>query len=134
MARATDRLEHTAWQIAASYFLTGEENSFKAVTPLKPFTLGGEGWGAWEVAARYDYLDLSSPALDAFPAVPGVANSGAAAITTSGFEHDVTVSVACFLNPNTRFQVNWVHAFRNVAGTRGDGHVDALGMRIWWDF
>lgn len=59
-------LEHTAWQIAASYFLTGEDNSFKAVTPLKPFNPGRGGWGAWEVAARVSQIDFDDAAFPTF--------------------------------------------------------------------
>lgn len=58
------KLNHTAWQVAASYFLTGEENSFKAVTPKKPFSPANGGWGAWELAARVGELDVDD---DAFP-------------------------------------------------------------------
>lgn len=45
-------LRNTAWQVAASWFVTGEENAYKAVTPLKPFNLGLTGWGALELTAR----------------------------------------------------------------------------------
>jgi phosphate-selective porin OprO/OprP len=56
---------HKAWQVAASYFLTGEQNSWKAVTPRKPFGLGqGQGWGAWEIAGRIGELDVDE---DVFP-------------------------------------------------------------------
>ena len=48
------RLNNRAWQIEASYFLTGEENTFKPsslirLAPLRPFSLGGGGWGAIEI-------------------------------------------------------------------------------------
>jgi len=55
---------HTAWQVAASYFLTGEKNSFKAVTPNRPFRPGQGGWGAWEIAGRIGALDVDD---DVFP-------------------------------------------------------------------
>lgn len=61
---AIGELRHTAWQVAASYFLTGEENSFKAVTPKKPFSPANGGWGAWEIAARVGELDIDD---DSFP-------------------------------------------------------------------
>jgi phosphate-selective porin OprO/OprP len=63
-AGAFAELRHTAWQVAASYFLTGEENSFKAVTPKKSFAPAKGGWGAWEIAARVGELDVDD---DAFP-------------------------------------------------------------------
>lgn len=49
-----------------SYFLTGESRAYKAKTgawdrlkPNKNFTSHG-GWGAWEIAMGYDYLNLNS--------------------------------------------------------------------------
>lgn len=50
--------KNTAWQVAGSYFLTGEENSWKAVTPRKVFNPANGGWGAWEMAARVGELDV----------------------------------------------------------------------------
>ena len=41
-----------AWQVAASYILTGEHKSFTSPTPRKAFDPRNGGWGAWEVAAR----------------------------------------------------------------------------------
>lgn len=49
---------NAAWQVAGSYFLTGEENSWKAVTPRKSFNPANGGWGAWEIAARAGELDV----------------------------------------------------------------------------
>jgi phosphate-selective porin OprO/OprP len=58
------RFENSAWQVAASYVLTGEANSWKGVTPKRPFSPGNGGWGAWEIAARVGQLDVDN---DAFP-------------------------------------------------------------------
>lgn len=71
-AGTSARLEHTTWQISASYFLTGEANSFKAVNPLKPFAIGAPGWGALEIAARVGQLDVDD---DAFPVFANPASS-----------------------------------------------------------
>ncbi len=54
------RLEHTAWQVALSYFLTGEDNGFKNPAPRNPVTFHGGGWGAWELVARVSELKLDS--------------------------------------------------------------------------
>ena len=79
-------------------------------------------------------LDLNSRALGAFPAVPGVPNSGVSAIPTAGYEHDVTLSVSCYLNPNTRFQINYITAWRSVFNPSISGDVATLALRLWWDF
>lgn len=75
-AKTFAQLENTAWQVAASWFLTGEDNSFKAVAPRKPFTLGGEGWGAFEVAARISQLDIDDAT---FPLYANAASSATSA-------------------------------------------------------
>jgi len=54
----SERIENSAWQVAASWFITGEDNSFGPITPKRPFSLHGAGWGAWEIAARVGQLSL----------------------------------------------------------------------------
>lgn len=53
-------LMHDAWEVAASYFLTGEDASFKSVKPKRDFDLDKGGWGAWELVARYSEINLDS--------------------------------------------------------------------------
>jgi phosphate-selective porin OprO and OprP len=60
----TDTLTHEAWQIAASWILTGEANSFGGVTPNRPLHPAQGQWGAWELAARLGELNLDG---DSFP-------------------------------------------------------------------
>ncbi len=75
-SRAT--LQNTAWQVEASYFLSGEQNSYKAVSPRRPFTIGGAGWGALEFTARVGELD---PDDDAFPVFADPTTSAAKAFS-----------------------------------------------------
>ena len=84
----------------ASYFLTGENRRYRksrgAFGPIKParnFRFGAEeGWGAWEIAARYSRLDLDS------------------ADVSGGTLNDVTAGVNWYLNPNVRVMFNYVFA------------------------
>ena len=99
IARTEGRLQHTAWQVAASYFLTGEDNSFKAVAPLKPFTLGGDGWGAWEVAARVSQLKLDE---DTFPIFASEGTNAREALTYS-------VGLNWHLNRNVKLNLDYEH-------------------------
>ncbi len=67
------RLNNRAWQVEASYFLTGEENTFKPsslirLAPLRPFSLSGGGWGAFEIAARLQQMTLDPAAFPNFAA------------------------------------------------------------------
>lgn len=52
-----------SWYVEAGYFLTGETRGYKngmwdRTKVLKPFSKGG--WGALQVNARYDFLDLAT--------------------------------------------------------------------------
>ena len=57
-----DTLKNDAWQIAASWLLTGEDASFKGVKPKNPFNVDGAGWGAWELVARYQENNIDNDA------------------------------------------------------------------------
>ncbi len=59
-----NRLHHEAWQINASFVLTGEDASFKSVKPRKTFDPKNGDWGAWEVAGRYQRLDIDPHTFD----------------------------------------------------------------------
>jgi phosphate-selective porin OprO/OprP len=102
-----------AWQIAASYVLTGENASFKGVVPRENFGLDeGSGWGAFEVAARYGQLNIDK---DVFPfyADPAVAVRGIDQWTVGG---------SWYLNRWLRFMVNYeVNRFDGGATPVGTG-------------
>ncbi|RIZ68727.1 MAG: hypothetical protein D0528_06665 [Methylococcales bacterium] len=50
--------ENTAWQVLASYVLTGEDNTFGAVKPIQNFDPFKGTWGAWQLAARWSELNV----------------------------------------------------------------------------
>jgi len=60
----TRNLANQAWQVAASWVVTGEDASFKGVKPIRVFDPKNGAWGALEVAGRYNELKVDS---DAFP-------------------------------------------------------------------
>ena len=45
-------IPHQGWQVAGSFFLTGEKAGFRTVTPKKVFDPRTGAWGAFEVAVR----------------------------------------------------------------------------------
>lgn len=55
-------LQNQAYSVTASYVLTGEDASYKGVKPSSPYTVGGEGWGALELVARYGSLSIDDEA------------------------------------------------------------------------
>jgi phosphate-selective porin OprO/OprP len=102
--------------VYASYFLTGEHRAYKTsaaafdrVKPKKNFGAGGPG--AWEVGLRYSYLGLNDGEIE------------------GGELSDFTVGLNWYLNPNTRFMLNYVHADLD-----GVGNADGFQMRGQIDF
>jgi phosphate-selective porin OprO/OprP len=61
-ATRSDRLRNKAWQVAASYVLTGDDASYNGVNPKHPFNLKTGDWGAFEVVGRYGVLDVDNDA------------------------------------------------------------------------
>lgn len=53
-----ERLHNSAWQVAASYVLTGEKASHNGVVPHRPFDPRQGQWGALELAARVSQLNV----------------------------------------------------------------------------
>src|SRR6266516_3037926 len=51
---------NTSWEIEAGWVLTGEDASYKGVTPKKNFDPHSGGWGALEVVGRYGVLDVDN--------------------------------------------------------------------------
>jgi phosphate-selective porin OprO and OprP len=98
-----------------AYRLTGEHRVYykklAALGNVVPFTdfislkPGGiVGWGAWEVAARWSYVDLRNPA-----SLNGHYLAGTSAVG-NGTLNDSTIGATWFLNANTKIQFNWIHA------------------------
>jgi phosphate-selective porin OprO/OprP len=63
--------EHlTGAYVFGSLFLTGESKTYHVrngaanrIKPITPFQWNGPGWGAWELATGWDYIDMSSGAV-----------------------------------------------------------------------
>lgn len=58
----TAKLKNDAWQIAASWLITGEDASFKGVKPKQAFDADAGTWGAWELVARYQENNIDDTA------------------------------------------------------------------------
>lgn len=94
---AGNTYDFDAWYIQAGWTLTGESRSykgsdgeFKRLKAAKPFSLKeGGGWGAVELAARYDTIDLNSDD------------------EHGGRESAVTVALNWYLNDNVRLMADY---------------------------
>lgn len=110
-------LKNDAWQVAASWLLTGEDASFRGVKPYSPFKPGAEGgWGAVELLARYQENRLDDKA----SAYADTAKGYATAAKTWG------VGLNWYLNESSRVAVNYdLTSFDNVkTGTVLKGDVE----------
>jgi phosphate-selective porin OprO/OprP len=60
LVRGTNAREvtNTGFNLSAGYVLTGEDSSYKGVTPATNFNLAAGTWGAFEVVARYAEVDI----------------------------------------------------------------------------
>jgi len=122
-------LHHDAWEIAASYLLTGEDASFKGVKPKRDFDLDKGGWGAWELVARYSEIELDD---DTFRNPAGTAFTGAYAdLSTSAKKAQTwTGGVNWYLNPNVKLAVNYEQTkFEGGAGI-GITAINAAGTNV----
>jgi phosphate-selective porin OprO/OprP len=85
--------------VLGSWFLTGESRPYKVkngtfgrVHPNQNFQAGGDGWGAWEIAARFSQLDLEDTGI------------------TGGKEQNITIGLNWYPHPHIRFMLNYIHA------------------------
>jgi phosphate-selective porin OprO/OprP len=122
------KLSHSAWQIAVSYILTGEDASFKGVKPKEDFDLG-TGWGAWELVARYSEINLDD---DTFRNPTGTSFIGGYAHLSDSAKsaRSWTGGVNWYLNQNTRVALNYSHT--TFDGGAGDGilPINAAGTNV----
>jgi phosphate-selective porin OprO/OprP len=114
------------------YFLTGESDHYNRKTGafdrVKPFEnyffVEGDdccrhfGRGAWQVGARYNYLDLNDNGIN------------------GGILHNMSYTLNWFLNPNMKVQFDYISTYRDapLAAGAGDGWINGWGMRFAHDF
>jgi len=105
-----------AYHGIVSWFITGEHKnyvaksgSFGRVSPKKNFGKGGAG--AFELAARYSNIDLDDTDVE------------------GGYVSNIGIGLNWYLNPNTRFMLNYI--FADIKDT---GNVDILMVRFQIDF
>jgi phosphate-selective porin OprO/OprP len=134
--------------VEALYFLTGEHRVFNRKTPgftrVTPkenyFLTKGDcgnilGRGAWQVGARYSWIDLADKNL-------------LAGNNTIGNAQAVTLGLNWFLNPNMKLQWNYTYEMRYgvntvpagspnaglFPGQPSDGSLRGFGMRMAFDY
>jgi phosphate-selective porin OprO/OprP len=100
-------------------FLTDDSRAyrngaFERVSPSKP--VGGGGWGALEVNARYDRLDLT--------------DAGVGGGTQDGYG----ASVIWIPNAYVRFMIDYMHLVYDIPSAQPVFNAEVVGMRAQLDF
>lgn len=111
----------------AGYFLTGEHRPYNRkqgaidrIQVKRPFGISHNddcenGWGAWEVAARYSYINLNSKDI------------------LGGQLSDVTLGLNWYVNNYCKFQFNYIRTFLDNP-VHGDSTANIYGLRAQVDF
>jgi len=127
---------YTGAYAQAAYVLTGEHHkynkkagAFGRVVPK--CNLGANGWGAWELAGRWSYIDLRdtpnafSPG-QPFPPVNGVSPS---------YLTDLTGGLNWYWNAYAKMQFNYIHAFQKTKGAPSpNSDTNIFAIRTQFDF
>ncbi|BCX80902.1 phosphate-selective porin OprO and OprP [Methylomarinovum caldicuralii] len=97
-------LDFDGFHVQATWSLTGEsraaayklkDGEFKRLKPHQYFSLSQGGLGAWELAARYAWIDLNDQEVK------------------GGRAQDFTMALNWYLNPNIRLMFDWTHQLNN---------------------
>jgi phosphate-selective porin OprO/OprP len=120
-----DSLNFWGTYAQASYVLTGEARSYDTYSG----TVGNvqninEVYGAWELAVRYGYTDLSDNP-----------DEGYDANLKRGTQKDWTLGLNWYIIENVKVQGNFVYAMADYS-TEGEGepHIKGMGIRAQVDF
>ena len=107
----------SAWQVAASYVITGEKASFKSVIPRKEFNPGAGSFGAVELAGRYTQLNVDNEAF-----ILKFANSNVSSSRASTW----TAGVNWYFNRNLRVQLNYEQSAFKGGSTTGNRQTEKV--------
>lgn len=123
-------LVNTGWQTQVSWFITGEQESYRGFTPHTAFQLGGPGWGAFELVARVGELSVDPAAF------ADGANSFANPATSARRAQDAGVGVNWYLNANVKWSLGYDRTqFKGGAPDGADRpDEEALFMQILLSF
>jgi phosphate-selective porin OprO/OprP len=135
---------YAGWYVDASWYLTGETRNYDAAggtfgrTKVKNPVWGGSGgWGAWQIAGRYDVIDLSDKAA-AMAAVYGCSECGEQQTWLIGLNWLLTDYTRLMLNV-TQSQItggnNGFAKGSNIGFNKNDGaDITGLGLRAQVDW
>ena len=103
-------LQNTAWEVTASWVLTGEDAAFAGgVIPRRPFNLREGGWGALQLVGRYQELAIDPGAFPLF------SDPTTSARSASGW----SVGLNWYLNRNVLVKTSFSHTTFSGGGGAG---------------
>lgn len=113
LADTRGEVRNDAWMIQASWVLTGEEAGYRGVTPLNEFNPWVGKWGAFEVVARYDELNIDQNAFDL-----GFADIKRSVSSSQGFGGGIN----WYWNPNIKVVLDYYHSWFEGGASGGTGN------------
>jgi phosphate-selective porin OprO/OprP len=121
-----EEIAHKAWQVAGSVVLTGEPatDAGAGVRPRANFDFGNGNWGAFQVAARYQTLEVDEAAR----------TLGFAAAESSLKAAAWTIGLNWYLTPNFRYVVNFERTVFDGGGPPVRPAENALAFRTQLNF
>jgi phosphate-selective porin OprO/OprP len=135
---------YEGWYAEASWFLTGESKPYKdgvfqRVKVKNPMFKGG-GWGAWQLAGRYDMVDLGDnafgcPITNAIEFDPPANPQPSLSVPQCGEQKTWLIGVNWYLNDYTRLMLNYAESDISGRFDYADGaKIRGLGMRAQVDW
>ncbi|MGZ4958388.1 MAG: porin [Methylomonas sp.] len=94
------QLNNTAWQVQLSYVLTGEDNTFQSVKPMRAFDPLAGSWGAFQVAGRWGEFNVDNSAFQILDPSKSAKHATAWA-----------VGVNWFINQNARIMADYEQTY-----------------------
>jgi phosphate-selective porin OprO/OprP len=121
----TGTVDSDAWQIAASWFLTGEEAAYRGFQPKARFSPKDGTWGAFEMLARVQSLSVGDEAF------AGGADSFADPLASVRQADVWGLGFNWYLNENVKWLLNYEHTrFDGGAATGDREDEDAYQLRL----
>jgi phosphate-selective porin OprO/OprP len=126
----------------ASYIFGGRRTysancgCYSGVNPITNFSPKDSGMGAFEIAARFSYANLTDQFIKSTTNAIGAAGMNLNAVN-GGQQTNMTVGLNWFWNPNMLWKLNYIHSNydrTNIGGTKSGVAVDALAARFQFMF
>jgi len=124
---------YNGWYVDASWYITGEMRNYEADegvfgrTKVKnPVYGGSHGWGAWQIAGRYDTIDLSDKAA-------AIAAGGVESCGDCGEQKTWLIGLNWLLTDYTAIKLNLTQSEIN-GGANNGAKINGVGLRAQVDW